>query len=102
MFHPWEGGEGVITGQFIINKLCYAINLMKMKNFPEAIKQLLSALNYPFNLGEGRLFQQTDNDIHYYLGVCYEQEKQHKISLHHFKKATQGAHEIGQSRYYND
>lgn len=62
----------------------------------------MSALNYPFNLGEGRFFQQTDNDIHYYLGVCYAQEKQHKISLHHFKKTTQGAQEIGQSRYYND
>ncbi|MGF1724285.1 DUF5107 domain-containing protein [Photobacterium nomapromontoriensis] len=101
-FHPWEGGEGRITGQFITNKLRLALNLIRQQQFQDAINCLDSALHYPHNLGEGRLVGQTDNDLHYYLGYCYQQLDQHEQATRHFQCATQGKQEIGQSRYYND
>lgn len=101
-FHPWEGGEGRITGQFVVNKLRFALSMMREHRFQDAIGYLDAALNYPHNLGEGRLVGQTDNDLHYYLGFCYQQCDQHEQATHHFNCAIQGKQEIGQSRYYND
>ncbi|MGR5179258.1 DUF5107 domain-containing protein [Vibrio mediterranei] len=101
-FHPWEGGEGRITGQFVVNKLRTALGLMNQQRYKDAIKCLNAALHYPHNLGEGRLVGQTDNDLYYYLGYCYQQLDQQELATQHFKCATQGKQEIGQSRYYND
>lgn len=101
-FHPWEGGEGRITGQFVVNKLRTALGLINQHAYTEAIECLQGALHYPHNLGEGRLVGQTDNDLYYYLGYCYQKLDQHQLAAQHFKCATQGKQEIGQSRYYND
>lgn len=101
-FHPWEGGEGCITGQFVVNKLRTALRLINDNAISEAIEYLESALHYPYNLGEGRLVGQTDNDLHYYLGYCYQKLDQNELAQQHFMYATQGKQEIGQSRYYND
>ncbi|MDN3701011.1 hypothetical protein QWY96_09120 [Vibrio artabrorum] len=101
-FHPWEGGEGRITGQFVVNKLRTALGLINQQAYTEAIECLQGALHYPHNLGEGRLVGQTDNDLYYYLGYCYQKLDQHQLAAQHFKCATQGKQEIGQSRYYND
>jgi hypothetical protein len=53
-FHPWEGGEGKVTSQFVINQLLRAWqHLQQQPQQAEAL--LLSALRYPENLSEGRL-----------------------------------------------
>ncbi|PSV49923.1 DUF5107 domain-containing protein [Photobacterium indicum] len=101
-FHPWEGGEGRITGQFVVNKLRLALRLIREQRFQEAIDYLEAALHYPHNLGEGRLVGQTDNDLHYYLGFCHQQLDLHEQATEHFNCAIQGKQDIGQSRYYND
>ncbi|MCV5688722.1 hypothetical protein OFN32_31425, partial [Escherichia coli] len=54
-FHPWEGGEGRITGQFVVNKIRMALNFISQHAYVDAIECLSSALSYPHNLGEGRL-----------------------------------------------
>ncbi|MCQ9091928.1 DUF5107 domain-containing protein [Vibrio parahaemolyticus] len=101
-FHPWEGGEGRITGQFVVNKIRMALNFISQHAYADAIECLSSALSYPHNLGEGRLVGQTDNDIHYFLGYCYQQIDQQELAARHFTEATKGKQEIKQSRYYND
>ncbi|QFQ80380.1 DUF5107 domain-containing protein [Vibrio harveyi] len=101
-FHPWEGGEGKVTGQFIVNKLRYALQFMQQRSFNNALELLNDALTYPTNLGEGRLVGQTDNDIHYFLGRCYQELGERECANQHFALATQGKQEINQSRYYND
>ncbi|MCV5646799.1 DUF5107 domain-containing protein, partial [Escherichia coli] len=58
-FHPWEGGEGRITGQFVVNKIRMALNFISQHAYVDAIECLSSALSYPHNLGEGRLVGQT-------------------------------------------
>lgn len=101
-FHPWEGGEGKVTGQFIINLLKRAFGAIHQHQFDVAISHLNTALTYPLNLGEGRLVVQSDNDIHYWLGWCYQQIGNDELTSKHLQLATQGTLEISQSRYYND
>ncbi|MFA0088201.1 DUF5107 domain-containing protein [Vibrio sp. 10N.261.51.F12] len=102
IFHPWEGGEGRVTGQFIAHKIHLAAACIDEQEFEQAIAYLQAALEYPENLGEGRLVGQTDNDIFFYLAHCYAGLSQTEMAKSHFEKAAAGDLEIGESKYYND
>jgi tetratricopeptide (TPR) repeat protein len=52
VFHPWEGGEGKVTGQYLLNQLHRALQ-HRAPAFTQAIHCLKEALRYPDNLGEG-------------------------------------------------
>lgn len=101
-FHPWEGGEGRITGQYLLNKQLLAFESLGTGDVVAAQAQLLSALEYPQNLSEGRLVGQTDNDICFWLGICAQKLQQHKQAQAWFERAAAGDKGIGERRYYND
>ena len=93
-FHPWEGGEGKIPAQYRIA----LIN--KAKAEPDrAVEYLEQALEYPHNLGEGKLIGSLDNDIYYLLGGLYEDTEK---SVQAYKMAARGAFALTSAMYYND
>lgn len=51
VFHPWEGGEGKITGQYLLNQLHRALQFIERGTFKQATDCLKAALRYPDNLG---------------------------------------------------
>ena len=53
VFHPWEGGEGKITGQYLLNQLHRALQFIERGTFKQATDCLKAALRYPDNLGRG-------------------------------------------------
>ena len=71
-FHPWEGGEGKATGQYVACLLELAKEEIGRGNYQQAKELLLKALSYPENLGEGKLEGAKDNHLHYYLGFTEE------------------------------
>ncbi|MGY3966504.1 DUF5107 domain-containing protein [Aeromonas enteropelogenes] len=101
-FHPWEGGEGKVTGQYLINQQRRALALMAAGRHQEAISLLQQALHYPLNLGEGRLVGQTDNDIHYLLALCHLACDNQSLAAQCLQQACLGQAGLGASRYYND
>lgn len=101
-FHPWEGGEGRITGQYLLNAQLQAFALLEQGSAAQAQEILLAALDYPLNLGEGRLVGQTDNDIYYWLGICAQTLKQEAQAVRWFERAAAGDKGISERRYYND
>ncbi|MGP9435357.1 DUF5107 domain-containing protein [Ewingella sp. AOP8-B2-18] len=101
-FHPWEGGEGRVTGQFLLNAQLRALELLKNDKPAEAQEILLAAQTYPLNLAEGRLVGQTDNDLYYWLGVTAKRLGQHAQAKQWFERAAQGDKGISERRYYND
>jgi len=100
-FHPWEGGEGRVTGQFLLNAQLRALALLESGHAADAQQILLAAQTYPLNLGEGRLVGQTDNDLYYWLGVTAQKLGQSQASAW-FERAAQGDQGISERRYYND
>lgn len=101
-FHPWEGGEGKVTGQYLLNQQHRALQHIASGDFAEAINLLQAALCYPRNLGEGRLPGQTDNDIWYLLSYCHAHcDSQHEAQRC-FTRAAQGGCSLDAGRYYND
>ena len=101
-FRPWEGAEGRISGQYKIALLEMAKSAMAEECYEKAEELLERALEYPLNLGEGRLEGTKDNNIYYYLGVVKEilgREEQAKAC---FEKANMGEDEPAGAMYYYD
>ncbi|WP_213990220.1 DUF5107 domain-containing protein [Sodalis sp. dw_96] len=101
-FHPWEGGEGKVTAQYVITQLRQAHALLADGRTQAAMESLDAALHYPPNLGEGRLVGQTDNDISFWQGVCAARSAQNQQAREYFQRAARGNSDINESRYYND
>ncbi len=95
-FHPWEGGEGKIPAQYRIALM----NLAKAEQDKnKAVGLLESALTYPYNLGEGKLIGNLDNDIYYMLGGLYDDKEKSETA---YKLAARGEFALSSAMYYND
>ncbi|MCL1934014.1 MAG: DUF5107 domain-containing protein [Candidatus Azobacteroides sp.] len=101
-FHPWEGGEGKVTGQYVLCRLELAKKTIAGKKYNEALALLNETDAYPDNLGEGKLFNAEENDIHYYKGIAYKGLGDMEHARECFLKATIGSSEPVQAFFYND
>jgi tetratricopeptide (TPR) repeat protein len=70
-FQPWEGGEGLVLGQFVRSRLLLARRAVSQGNATEAISHLEAALHPPQSLGEARHLLANKSDIEYALGVAH-------------------------------
>jgi tetratricopeptide (TPR) repeat protein len=101
-FHPWEGGEGKASGQYVYGLIRLARKALSTGAFNEAIALLERAQEYPHHLGEGKLFGTQENDIWYWMGCTYEGLNDLEASKHYFRKATLGLDEPSAAVFYND
>jgi tetratricopeptide (TPR) repeat protein len=101
-FHPWEGGEGKVSGQHILTHTELAKIALQKERFNDAIELLHTAEMYPLNLGEGKLFGAQENDVHYWLGCAYHKLKYHSLATSYWEKASNGITEPSPAIFYND
>ncbi len=102
IFRPWEGAEGKVAAQYKISLTELAKKEMETGNWEKAENLLTRALDYPENLGEGRLEGTKDNAIYYYLGCIQEHLGQHEAAEQSFMLASLGEDEPAGMMYYND
>lgn len=103
IFHPWEGGEGKVSGQYQISRLEIAKRLIAQQTeLPRAIQLLQECLIFPDNLGEGKLYGAQDNDFYYYLGLAYLLQGQTEEAPKAWTLGTVGPTEPAAAMYYND
>lgn len=101
-FHPWEGGEGKVTGQYLTACTEIAKQCIADDNNSQAIKWLLGAKQYPHNLGEGKLPGTHENDIDYWLGIAYDKNDDATTAAKYWKLAASGPSEPAAAIFYND
>lgn len=101
-FHPWEGGEGKGSGQYISALVGLAQQDLGKGNFEQAIEKLNAARTFPHNLGEGKLPDAPENDILYWIGCAYEGLNRKEKAEEYFEKATRGSSEPSAAIFYND
>jgi len=87
-FHPWEGGEGKVSGQYQICRVELAKQALTRKELDKAARLLEECLVFPPHLGEGKLYGAQDNDFLYFLG--------------RYEEGTVGPTEPAAAMYYND
>jgi tetratricopeptide (TPR) repeat protein len=106
-FHPWEGGEGKVSSQYVVALTQLAKNVLDngnstMTELHLAINYLERAIIYPHNLGEGKLAGTLDNHIHYYLGLAFDKLGEERKAQQHFGLATLGESTLSNAMFYND
>ena len=122
-FHPWEGGEGKVSGQYQLSRLELAKIALKEagkillkdkelngqqngKDIQELLDRAIQLLNerlvYPHHLGEGKLYGAQENDFYYFLGCAYEMKGDIDKARECWEKATLGPQEPAAAMYYND
>ncbi len=70
-FHPWEGGEGMVSGLWVAANVALARRALTSGRPAEAIARLEAATVYPPNLGEGKHLLSPENEIHVLLGLAH-------------------------------
>lgn len=101
-FHPWEGGEGKVVGQFLLCHTELAKQSIQQGDYQQALDYLEAVQIYPDLLGEGKLYGAPENDINFLKGCALEGLGRKEESLTKFKAATHGKSEPVQAIYYND
>ncbi|NDV83831.1 DUF5107 domain-containing protein [Bacteroides sp. 51] len=101
-YHPWEGGEGKITKQYVVCRIELAKQAMQAQDYATAVRLLNETDAYPHHLGEGKLANAEENDIDYLKGVAYRALGAEEKAVYYFHKATIGSSEPQQAFYYND
>lgn len=101
-FHPWEGGEGKVSGEYKTALFALAEKEMADGNYERAIVLCERTLTYPENLGEGKLENVPDNKAYYMLGKCFEALGNTEKAKNYFALASVGSSVPAPVRYYND
>ncbi len=101
-FHPWEGGEGKAPAQYVAALVNLGLAALGTGRAAEAVETLSRALSFPLGLGEGKLPNAFDNNVHYWLGRAHMQLKDAASATRHFDLATRGSSEPASALYYND
>ena len=102
VFHPWEGGEGQVTGQYVASLIQLACGHIRQGEYNRAIERLSQARSYPHNLGEGKLLTVPENDVLYHLGLAHELCGDATTAREYFVMAAKGEFELASPKYYND
>jgi tetratricopeptide (TPR) repeat protein len=101
-FHPWEGGEGKVSGQYVVALVELAKAALAQGDAAAAIDLLARARTYPDSLAEGKLAGAQENQIDYWLGRAYDQQGDRTRASASYRRAAQGTLEFGAALYYND
>lgn len=102
IFHPWEGGEGKVTMQYQTCRTELAKRALAAGDNDRAEMLLRQCLEYPHNLGEGRLYGAQENDFYYLLGCALSACGDADAARSCWEQATVGPQEPAAAMYYND
>ena len=72
-FNPWEGGEGLVSGQYVWAHLLLGRALLEEGRPQEALAHFDVARNYPHNLGEGKHLLTPEVHLDYFSGLALQQ-----------------------------
>lgn len=101
-FHPWEGGEGKVSGAYVNSLVGIAWELIEKKSYREALTLLEKAKVYPENLGEGKLPNAQENKINYWIGCAFEGLKEKANAIRIWEEGSMGISDPVIAWYYND
>lgn len=69
-FAPWEGGEGLVSAQFVYAHRALGQAALIADQPVDALEHFEAARTYPRNLGEGKHLLTIERDLDYYSGIA--------------------------------
>ncbi len=101
-FHPWEGGEGKVAAQYTLALTELARTALRAEQSDVALDYLQQTLEWPHNLGEGKLAAHQENLIHLLRGLALRQLGLDADANAAFELASIGMSDLRAARFYND
>jgi tetratricopeptide (TPR) repeat protein len=95
-FQPWEGGEGLVLGQFVRARLLLARRAIATGKHTDAIAHLEAALHPPQSIGEARHLLANKSDIEYTLGIAHAAAGSGAEAEHWWRRASREAGDFQQ------
>jgi tetratricopeptide (TPR) repeat protein len=87
-FQPWEGGEGLVLGQYVRSHLSLGQRALTAGDADEARRHFEAALTVPASLGEARHILANQSDIHYWLGAACQAQGDKVAAGKHWEAAA--------------
>ena len=72
-FNPWEGGEGLVSGQYVWAHILMGRSLLGSANPKQALEHFSAAREYPRTLGEGKHLLTRETHLDYFAGLALSQ-----------------------------
>ena len=72
-FNPWEGGESLVSGQYVWAHILLGRALLESGNPQKALAHFSAAREYPHNLGEGKHLLTRETHLDYFAGLALSQ-----------------------------
>src|ERR1022692_4798873 len=69
-FHPWEGGEGLVSAQYVSAHILLGADALGCNNAADALSHFEAARQYPHNLGEGKHLLTRETHVDYFSGLA--------------------------------
>jgi tetratricopeptide (TPR) repeat protein len=88
-FGPWEGGEGLVLGQYVRASVLMARKALTMGDAAEAIARLRAASNPPANLSETMHLLANCSMVDYWLGSAHAATGDFTAATAHWERAAQ-------------
>lgn len=95
-FHPWEGGEGHTSGQYVLANVLLGKSALEKGQSEDALVHFETALVYPKNLGEGRGRGIMDSLARYYAGQTLETLGKEDEAWENYRRVIKAATELAQ------
>jgi tetratricopeptide (TPR) repeat protein len=99
-FHPWEGGEGLVSAQYMWAHTLLGQAALASGNFEQSVHHFQAAQQYPHSLGEGKHLLTPQNHLHYFVGLGRKGVGDHQGARAEFELATQAQPLFSAMTYY--
>jgi tetratricopeptide (TPR) repeat protein len=99
-FHPWEGGEGKVSSQYVVAHLLSGRKALEARDAERALEHFEAAQSYPENLGEGKHHLTPEADLHYFAGLARKALGDEAGSMSCFQKAARSETPPSPMTYY--
>jgi len=94
-FSPWEGGEGLVSAQYVHAHRALGTAALALGKPADALQHFDAARNYPHNLGEGKHLLILERDLDYLSGVAAERLGDLELAKHYWNAAAAPLATIG-------
>jgi tetratricopeptide (TPR) repeat protein len=99
-FSPWEGGEGLVSAQYVHAHRALGLTELAAGNPARALEHFEAARLYPENLGEGKHLLTLERDLDYFSGLAAQMLGDVELAQRHWKAAAAPLPAVGAHSYF--
>ena len=100
LFCPWEGGEGLVSAQYVQAHRALGRAALTAGKADEALRHFEAARHYPENLGEGKHLLTLERDLDYLSGLAAQSLGDSRLAGHYWNAAAAPLAGLGVHSYF--